>query len=133
MSISSTRASNGVSGFCAALRERIEVDHDQVDRRDAVPGDGLEVVGPMAARQDAAVDAGCRVLTRPSIISGKPVTSETLMTGSPAVGEGPGGAAGRDQLDAEGGQAAGEVDQAGFVGNTQNCAHNVSVYLTFTR
>src|SRR5204863_9452978 len=27
---------------------------------------------------------GCSVLTRPSIISGKPVTADTLVTGSPA-------------------------------------------------
>ena len=72
------------------------------DRRlDAVSGERLEIVRRVAAREDAAVDLGCRVLTRPSIISGKPVTSETSVTGSPASARRLGRAAGRDQLDAE--------------------------------
>ena len=44
---------------------------------------------------------GCRVLTRPSIISGKPVRSETSFTGRPAAGDRRLGAAGGDQLDAQ--------------------------------
>ena len=67
--------------------------------------------------------AGCSVLTRPSIISGKPVTSDTLTTGSPASARARGGAAGGDQLEAEGDEAAAEVDEPGLVGNTQNCTH----------
>ena len=123
MSISSTSASNGVSGFAAALANGIEVDDDEVDRLDAVARDRREVVGAVAAGEDAAVDRGCSVLTRPSIISGKPVTSETLVTGKPGVGERLRRAAGRDELDAAGGQPAAELDQAGLVRNTQNCAH----------
>ena len=43
---------------------------------------------------------GCSVLTRPSIISGKPVRSETSRTVEPRVAQRLGGAAGRDQFDA---------------------------------
>ena len=67
--------------------------------------------------------AGCSVLTRPSIISGKPVTSETLVTGSPASASALRGAAGGHQLEAAGGEAAAELDQPGLIGNTENCAH----------
>ena len=44
------------------------------------------------------------VLTRPSSISGKLVTSETWVTGMPWSLEQPGRAAGRDDLDAHVGQ-----------------------------
>ena len=47
---------------------------------------------------------GCRVLTRPSIISGKPVSSATSLTARPASASALRGAAGGDQLDAVAGQ-----------------------------
>jgi hypothetical protein len=65
---------------------------------------------------------GCRVLTRPSIISGKPVRSATSLTGRPKPGDGGPGAAGRDQLDAGGVQDLGGLDQAGLVGDRQQGA-----------
>ena len=40
----------------AALRERIEVDDDEIDQLDALGRDRLEVVGTMAPGEDAAVD-----------------------------------------------------------------------------
>ena len=43
---------------------------------------------------------GCSVLTRPSMISGKPVWLETSRTATPASASSPGGAAGGQQLDA---------------------------------
>ena len=52
--------------------------------RDAVRLQRRHVLGQVAARQQAAVDRGCSVLTRPSSISGKPVCSATSVTGSPA-------------------------------------------------
>ena len=65
--------------------ERVEVDHDQVDRRDAVL---------LHRRRDARAGragpsmppwtCGCSVFTRPSRISGKPVSSDTSTTASPA-------------------------------------------------
>ena len=60
---------------------------------------------------------GCRVFTRPSIISGKPVSSATSFTGRPAAAMAARGAAGRDQLDAGGGQRPGGLDEAGLVGD----------------
>ena len=73
-------------GFAAALRERIQVDDDEIDRRDAVLRRARRgrrrVRGAPGCRR---APCGCSVLTRPSIISGNPVTSEMPMTGSPAA------------------------------------------------
>ena len=56
--------------------------HDQVDRRDPVRAERLHVRrqrrGPPGC---APCTAGCSVFTRPSIISGKPVTCSTGVTG----------------------------------------------------
>ena len=58
MSISSTSASKGVSAFAGRLRERIEIDDDDVDEADALTLERGEVVGAIAARQDAGVNRG---------------------------------------------------------------------------
>ena len=47
------------------------------------------------------------------------------LTARPASRRARGGAAGGDELDAKAGQGAGEVDQAGFVGNAQQGAANL--------
>ena len=104
--------------FARRLGERIEVDDHQVDQADAVAGDRAEVVGTVAPRQDAAVDLGVSVLTRPSIISGKPVTSETLVTEA-GVGQRPRRAAGGDELEPAIDQPACQVDEPGFVRDAQ--------------
>ena len=62
-----------------------------------------------------ACTRGCRVLTRPSRHSGKPVSSSTLVTGTPAAAIRAGGGAGGDELDARLVQAAREVLQPGLV------------------
>ncbi len=116
----------GVEGGLGILRrpgKRVEIDDDQVDRRDAVPGDRLEVVGPVPARQDAAVDVGMEGLdaaVHHLREAGDVGDTDDRQSG---LGEGPGGPPGRNQLDPEGGQAAGKIDQAGFLRNAQNCSH----------
>ena len=62
---------------------------------------------------------GCSVLTRPSIISGKPVTSETLTTGSPASARALAVPPVETSFEAAGVQGLGEGHQAGLVGDTQ--------------
>ena len=123
MSISSTSSSNGVSGFCAALRERIEVDDDEIDRRDAVARDRLEVVGTMTPREDAAVDRRVQRLDAAVHHLGKAGHVGDVDDRQAGRRQRLGGAAGRDQFDAAGGEAAAELSQPGFVGNTQNCTH----------
>ena len=46
----------GGIGIGGGLGERVEIDDHQVDRADALGGDGGQVVGPVAAGQDARVD-----------------------------------------------------------------------------
>ena len=93
MSMFSTHLEGG------ALRDRslegVEIDHQQVDRRDAV-GCGRRLVLSVAAHgEQAAVHLGTQRLSRPSIISGKPVCSATSLTASPTL-QSFGGAAGSE-------------------------------------
>ena len=101
------------------LHERIEIDDDEVDQGDPVCGGRFEIVGvcPRRARMPPCT-RGCSVLTRPSIISGKPVTSEI---GSRAVPRIRARAPCRRwrQLEAAVGKSAGELDEAGLIGNAQ--------------
>ena len=59
-----------------------------------------------------ACTRGCSVLTRPSRHSGKPVSSSTWVTGTPAAAMRLGGRAGRDDRDAGGVQAARRAPRA---------------------
>ena len=109
------------SGLRDRGREGIEVDDQQVDGRDALRAHHGVV---RAARGPAAPPwiFGCSVLTRPSMISGKPVRSATSRTGEPGVAQRACGAAGRKQFDAARGQRAREFDEAGLVGNREQRA-----------
>ena len=98
------------------LAERVEVDDDQVERLDAQLGELLPVVLQAQVGEDARrAPCGCRVLTRPSRHSGKPVSSSTLVTGTPAAAMRRGGGPGGDELDARLVQAAGELFEARLV------------------
>ena len=66
------------------LGERVEVRHQQLERRDAELGDGRHVLGSFWSASSPACTCGCSVLTRPPRISGKPVTSSTAVTGMPS-------------------------------------------------
>jgi hypothetical protein len=66
------------------LHERVEVHDDEIDEADAVGPGGLEVLGCARRARMPPCTIGCSVFTRPSIISGNFVTSETLVTGRPA-------------------------------------------------
>ncbi len=58
---------------------------------------------------------GCSVLTRPSIISGKPVWSETSTTSHPLFAQQATGAAGREDFDTSLRECAGKINDTGFV------------------
>ena len=95
--------------------ERVEVHHHEVDGGDQVLLEGGDVVGVVAAGEDAAVDGGVEGL--------HPAAQHLRGTGDLAhLGDGPAGgterlgcAAGGDQLDIVGGERSGEVDEAGLV------------------
>ena len=85
MSICSIEIVEGDAWPGRGLDKRIEVDADDVDEADAVRRARRR--GPPACARRARMPPwifGCSVLTRPSIISGKPVTSDTCTTARPA-------------------------------------------------
>ncbi len=65
---------------------------------------------------------GCSVLTRPSSISGKPVTSEMSRTVRPPLASACACAAGGNQFDVEGGEAASQIEKAGLVADAEQGA-----------
>jgi hypothetical protein len=72
-------------GLGGGLREGVQVDHQQVDGADAVFLASAAMCSGRSRRASRPpCMRGCRVLTRPSSISGKPVTSDTSVTGRPA-------------------------------------------------
>ena len=128
MSICSTSSSNGVSGFCGRLRERIEVDDDEIDQLDALRLDRVEVVGPVAAGQDAAVNLRMQRLDPAVHHLGKPGDVGHVGDRQPGLGDGLRRAPGGDELDPSGGEAAGEVDQA-VLSETLRIARIFGVFL----
>ena len=100
------------------LRERIQVDHQHVDRLDAVRVPAPPCA-PASSRRASRPPwmRGCSVFTRPSSISGKPVYSATSVTGSADSASSARGAAGGQQRDAPLMQRPRELDDAGLVGD----------------
>src|SRR6185295_10842445 len=84
MSISSTRLVNGVAGFAAAVANGYKLTTTTSTRPTPWALSAARSSGRSRRARMPPWSFGCRVLTRPSSISGKPVTSETLVTGSPA-------------------------------------------------
>ena len=97
--------------------EGVEVDDHEVDGRDAVLAHRLDVRRLVAAAKMPPWIFGCSVLTRPSMISGKPVACGDLRDGEAGLAERLGRAAGGENLDAPLGEEAGEADEAGLVGD----------------
>jgi hypothetical protein len=97
------------------LLERVQVRDQQLERRDAEVGQLLACGRVPGVGQQPACTRGCRVLTRPSRHSGKPVRSSTLVTGTPACSIVRRGAAGGDDLRAGLVQGLGQLGQAGLV------------------
>jgi hypothetical protein len=64
--------------------ERVEVDHDQVDRLDAVVGHVGLVLRLVGSASRPPCTFGCRVTTRWSRMAGRPVRSARSVTSTPA-------------------------------------------------
>ena len=99
--------------------ERIERHDDQVDRRNAVALEGLEVGGHVATGQDAAVNLRVQRLHPAVEHLGKAGVVGHLGDRQARLGQQLRGAAGGQQLHAERVQRAGEVDDAGLVRDRQ--------------
>ena len=96
-------------------RERVEVDHDQLERGDAGRDQLPAVVGNAAIREEAAVDPRVEGLDTAVEHLGAAGHRGDVGHGQTGITERPRGAARRDQLEPAGDEATGEVDEAGLV------------------
>ena len=109
-------------GIRSGAHERIQVHDDDVDRLDAVAGDGVEVVGARPAGEDPAVDRRVQRLHAPVQHLGKPGNLRDSHDSKPAPAQRRGRAAGRDQLESASGQRPGEFRQPRLVRHAQQCS-----------
>ena len=99
------------------LGERIEIDHHQIDRADLMLLHRCGVRGIVAHREQAAVNLGVQRLDAAVHHLGKPRQVRNVAHRQPGVAQRLGGAPGRNQLHAPGGERLAEIDDAGLVGN----------------
>src|SRR5262249_40685423 len=99
--------------------KRIEVHDDDVDQADAVLLEGGEIVGPIAPRQNAAVEGRVQRLDPAVHHLGEARDGRHIDDRQAGVDEGSRRAAGRHQLEAAPDQRAGQIDDAGLVRDAQ--------------
>ena len=99
------------------LGEGIEIDHQQVDRPDAVMGECLHMLGQVAACQQATVHLGMQGFDPAIEHFGKTGVVGYFGDREPGLAQQFGGASGREQADPKGGQLRGQLDDASLVGN----------------
>ena len=99
------------------MRERIEVDADQIDIAQAVRVHGGDVGGVVAHREDAGMHPGMERLDPAVEHLREAGELGHVLDRQAGVADGLGGAAGGQQFDAEIGEGAGEVDETGLVGD----------------
>ena len=119
MSISSTSASNGVAGFVAVFANGYRLTTTTSTRPMPWRRSGREIVGMIAAREDAAVQRRVQRLDAAVHHFGKAGDVGDAGDREAGVGQRARRAAGRHQLEAAGGEAAAEVDDPGLVRNAQ--------------
>jgi hypothetical protein len=106
------------------LLEGVEIDHQQVDRADAVRQHRGLMLRVGAHRQQAAMHARMQRLDASVHHLGKAGQIRDIANREPRLRQRRAGAAGRNQFDAAPGQCAGEVDQSGLVGHRQQGARD---------
>jgi hypothetical protein len=106
------------------LPKRVQVDDDEVDRRDAVLGDRRHVLGEISPRQEPAVHRGMQGLHASVEHLGKAGHVGDVAYGDVRFTQGARGAAGRDELPAVRVQAASEFEQTGLVGDGEESARH---------
>ena len=116
-SISSSKAHAGLGG---GLLEGVEIYHHHVDGLDAMLGNSRAMSGILAAMQNAAVHFGMERLHSSVQHFGKAGQFGNVLHRDAGVAQQFGGAPGGDQFHSQPGKLAGEVGQAGLVGNAEN-------------
>jgi hypothetical protein len=102
--------------------ERVEVHDHEVDSGDVEPRDVGEMVGIVAVMEDRAEDLGCQRLDAPTenLRCARPLRDRRH--GNAGVRQVLGRTAGGEDLHALRGQRAGEIENAGLVGNGEDGA-----------
>ncbi len=105
-----------------SLLERVEIHHDHVDRLDAVLGDGTDVRRNLAAMQNASMNFRMQRLD-PAVEHFREAGEfGDVFNGDAGIAQQLGRASGGDEFDAEAGELAREVDEAGLVGDAKDGA-----------
>ena len=97
--------------------ERIEIDHQKIDRADVVRAHRLGVRGVVADAEQAAMHRRMQRLDPAVHHFGKAGEIADVEHLEPGIAQRLAGAAGRNELDAVAGERAGEFDEPGFVGD----------------
>ncbi len=118
------------AGLGSGFFKRVEIHDDHVDRLDAVFGDGCDVRGVFAAMQNAAVNFGMQRLDAPIEHFRKAGEFGDVFDGDAGIAQQLGGASGGDEFDAEAGELAGEIYEAGFIGDAEDGALDAGMYGT---
>src|SRR5690606_4190675 len=103
-------------GIRGGADERIEVDRHDVHQPEAVRLEGRQIVGPVAPRQDSAVQGRVQRLDPAVHHLGEARQRGDARDGQAGAGEDTRGAPGGDQFEAAGGEAATQIDDTGLVG-----------------
>ena len=109
--------------------ERIEIDHQEIDRADAMRAHRLGVLRVVAHRQQSAMHRRMQRLDAAVHHLGKAGEIADVEHGQAGIAQRFARAAGRDQLDAMAGERAGKLDNAGFVGDGNQGARRAAQLL----
>ena len=110
------------AGLFGHLFEAIEVDHHHINGCDLVFRQGLHVIGALADGQNSAGDFRVEGFDPPVEHLGEARDLGNILHGHARVADGARGPAGGNKLGAEGVQLAGEIDEAGFIGDAYEYA-----------
>src|SRR5579884_2048924 len=102
--------------------ERVKIYDHHIDRLDSVLGDSSTMGRIFAAMQDSAVDFGMQRLYATVEHFGKTRKVGDVLDVDPRIAQQLRGSSCRNQLHAHTRQLVGEIGDAGFIGNTENCA-----------
>ena len=113
--------------------KRVKIHHQQINGVNAVRLQRGHVLGQIAPRQQAAVDLGVQGLDAAVQHFRKAGQLGHFGHRQALLGQQLGGAAGGDELHAQGVQAAGQFDDTGLVGDGEQCVHMSLCSTSFLR
>jgi hypothetical protein len=121
-SMMSSSAIGGAGIFRHGLRERVEIDDDEIDRADLMLGHGSGMLGIVAHREQPAMHLGVERLDPPVHHFGETGKFGNVLHLEPCFAQRLGGAAGRNKFDAVAGEDMAEIGEAGLIGDGEKRA-----------